>query len=201
MTITNGYTTLATAKVRIGNIPDTADDTTLESIITAVSRWIDAECGRFFFTATQTRYYTAYHAVELWIDDALTITSLNSDYDGDGVYETTWAASDYYLLPANARNDSPVQPYSHIRMSLNGHYSFPQMIPNGVQIVGSWGYDTAVPSVIAEACLLQTARIFRRKDAPFGVTGSADMGQSMVLPRLDPDVRMMLAPYRRLHVG
>jgi hypothetical protein len=46
--------------------------------------------------------------------------------------------------------------------------------------------------IVAEACLIQAARIFRRKDAIFGVTGSAEMGQQLVIPKLDPDVALML---------
>jgi hypothetical protein len=50
--------------------------------------------------------------------------------------------------------------------------------------------------MVNEAALLQCARIFARRNAPFGVTGNADMGTLMVIPRLDSDVRMMLDPLR-----
>jgi hypothetical protein len=50
--------------------------------------------------------------------------------------------------------------------------------------------------VISEVALLQATRLFRRKDAPFGVVGVADFG-SVRISRLDPDVREMLAPFIR----
>lgn len=48
--------------------------------------------------------------------------------------------------------------------------------------------------VISEVALLQATRLFRRKDAPFGVVGVADFG-SVRISRLDPDVREMLSPF------
>ena len=86
-------------------------------------------------------------------------------------------------------------------MSLYGHFSFPEVIPRSVAVTADFGFDTTVPPVISEACILQVARVFRRSDAPFGVVGSAEMGQQVVIGRLDPDVRMMLAPYRRITVA
>lgn len=53
--------------------------------------------------------------------------------------------------------------------------------------------------VISEAALLAVTRLFRRKDAPFGVVGVADFG-SVRISRLDPDVRELLAPFRRFSV-
>ena len=79
-----------------------------------------------------------------------------------------------------------------------GNYSFPVGIRKGVKIAGSWGYATLVPAQVREACLIQAARVFKRKDAPFGVTGIADLGELRMISKLDPDVEAMLAPLRRL---
>jgi hypothetical protein len=196
--LANAYTDLETVKARLGIVTtDTAKDTWLSSIITAVSRWIDGECKRFFYTYTGTRYYTPKRSTYLDVDDFVSLTSVTTDIEGDGVYETTWAATDYLVTPFNARDESPAQPYNGLQRAWYGAFVFPITVPRSVAITASWGYDSIVPIVIQEATILQTARIFRRSDAPFGVTGSADMGQSIILPRLDPDVRMMLAPYKR----
>jgi hypothetical protein len=42
-------------------------------------------------------------------------------------------------------------------------------------------------------------RLYKRKDAPFGVVGStsAEMGQLMVIPKLDPDVKFLLDAYKK----
>ncbi|HAM40518.1 MAG TPA: hypothetical protein DCP69_04085 [Candidatus Omnitrophica bacterium] len=50
--------------------------------------------------------------------------------------------------------------------------------------------------MVTEAALLQCARIFARRNAPFGITGNAEMGTLMALPKLDQDVGMMLNPVK-----
>ncbi|MDO8704075.1 MAG: phage head-tail connector protein [Sulfuricaulis sp.] len=62
-------------------------------------------------------------------------------------------------------------------------------------------YVYRYPQPVVEACMIQTSRIFRRKDAPFGITGSAEFGQATFIARLDPDVRTLLDVYRVIPVG
>lgn len=52
------------------------------------------------------------------------------------------------------------------------------------------------PAPIVEATRLAAARIFQRVHAPFGVTGSADMGTITTITRIDPDVKGLLTAYR-----
>jgi hypothetical protein len=170
----------------------------LDSVITAVSRLIDQYCGRRFYTTSsdETRYYTAVDAgLFLCPDDIVSLTMLATDGDGDRVYEDTWAATDYDLEPFNASLDS--QPYVRIRVTPDGLYSFPT-IRKSIKLVGKFGYASTTPAMIKEACLLQCERLFKRKDAPFGVLGAGGMGQAMVLSsKLDPDVELMLWPFVR----
>src|SRR5215468_5985878 len=86
-------------------ITDTRDDALLTRIISSVSRWIDGYCGRQFWLDTPTaRTYQPTDWYQLCIDDVGDQTGLQvkTDASGDGVFETTWAASDYQLLPVNA---------------------------------------------------------------------------------------------------
>ena len=67
-----------------------------------------------------------------------------------------------------------------------------------MKVNAKWGYVTAIPAGVKEIALLQAARFFKRKDAPFGVAGNDAMGNVMRLQaRLDPDVEMLLGSYRR----
>jgi hypothetical protein len=198
MSITNGYCTLPELKVRL-DITDTEDDDTLEAVIEAVSRQIDGWCGRFFYAADEeTRYYTAERNDYLIVDDiqAVTgsVTSIMTDADGDRTYEDTWATTDYDLMPYNAAN-SDVPVYTYIMPSPAGNYVFPTM-PKGVQIIADFGFD-AVPKIIKEACLLQAARIYKRKDAPFGVTANAITGKMMEIDRIDGDVQLLIERFKR----
>ena len=200
MTITNGYATLAEARARMGITvsADTTDDTIIENVIEAVSRLIDNYTGRRFHTTTsdEIRYFTPEHSEYLGTGDIISITTLQTDEDGDRAYEKTWATTDYDFLPYNASLDS--KPYTELQITPNGDYAFPSGAKS-VKITGKWGYS-AVPDAINEACLLQTFRLFKRKDAPFGVVGSAELGQLQVIPKLDPDVKLLLDPYRKFDV-
>ena len=106
----------------------------------------------------------------------ISLTSLQTDEGGDRTYEYTWAATDYDLLPDNAA--LTLEPYTVICTTPEGNYSFPVGIRKGVKIVGGWGYATLVPAQVREACLIQAARVFKRKDAPFGVTGNVGPGRA-----------------------
>lgn len=200
MTITNGYGALANFKTRFGTQgTDTSRDAEVEAIIQAVSRMIDAYTGRCFFTSTndEARYFTAEDCENLFPDDICSITSIKTDDNADGTYESTWAASDYRTLPLN--RSANVTPILWITLKPNGTKSFPRQ-EGGVEITGKFGYCTLanVPDAVKEACYLQANRLFMRQAAPFGVVGSADMGQLSVLTKLDPDVEMLLASFRRV---
>src|SRR3990170_936857 len=196
MAIINGYATLIEFKDRlfaVGEV-DSAEDAKMEQIVTAVSRQIDGYCQRRFYAATQTRYFSPLAYDIIFVDDLLSVTTLKTDTDGDHTYETTWATTDYDLEPFNAALESQIQPYTAARITRNGRYRFP-LIPRSVEIAGSWGYSSATPPAIKEACLLQSLRLFKRKDAIFGIVGSAEMGQLLVIPKLDPDVALLLGAF------
>lgn len=50
-----------------------------------------------------------------------------------------------------------------------------------------------VPSMVKLATQLQASRWAKRRDAPFGIAGSPEMGSELrLLARLDPDVEILL---------
>ena len=263
------YINLASLKAEL-TITDTTDDAILLRKLEAVSRLIDGECDRHFYTKTSTKYFTALSGNYVYLPDLLSVTTLKTDDDGDRTYENTWAATDYDLLDYNEF------PKYKIHITPEGNYTFPST-RKGVEIVGLWGfgdgwsavpyedsatntsevldnsetdvdvgagtafavgqlilveseqmYITAIatntltvkrgvngttaathvtdkdiyiylyPQPVREACLIQAIRLFRRKEAPFGIIGAPEIGQLAVITRLDPDVKALLATYRRL---
>lgn len=199
--VVDDYCTLGDLKARLG-VDDTDDDIGLMQVIDAVSRLIDKETKRRFYTTSsnESRYYSPKYADMLFLpDDVLSIaaTGMQSDDDADGTVETTWASTDYDLLPYNASLDG--KPYTHIEITSNGSYAFP-VGKKTVMITGKFGYCTIanLPSLIREACLLQCERIWKRKDAPFGVAGTPELGMLRLQERLDPDVQVMLSPFKRI---
>ena len=201
MSITNGYTTLAQLKAKL--LPEgatfTTNDSMLENIVEAVSRWIDAYCGRIFYTtSSETRVYTPITSHLVVTDDIATITSVKLD-TGSRAYGTTMAATDYDTLPYNTT--ATVMPIMGLTLSPNSAYSFYPSITKSVQVVGTFGVPSGCTWLeqVREACEIQCARIYKRKDSPFGVTGTGALGQISVLEGLDTDVKALLDyPLRRM---
>lgn len=185
-------------------IADEVDDVEIGVAITAASRAIDHFTGRQFGKDDEgaIRYYPARAlgasgAVE--IDDLMDTTGLvvKVDENNDGSFALTLGIDDvagqgFRLYPLNAAADG--RPWTEIR-GLGGR-TFPQR-PRAVEVTAAFGW-AAVPALVKQAALIQAARFFKRKDAPFGVAGSPDTGSEMrLLARLDPDVEMLLATVRR----
>lgn len=267
-----GVGTLRTA----AGAPTTADAALLTAIEGA-SDTIDSECSRTFQPYTATKYFSPTGSSSLTLPigtDLIAITTLKTDDDGDGVFETTWATTDYVLLPRNALVGPAPSPYWQIRVAADGDYSFP-VGDDLVEIVGTWGYaldlltlaattsevldasETGVdvssvseievgntiqvdseqmyvtaintltltvergvngttaathltaatikrhryPRNIALATQLLAMKNFRRKDAPFGVAGSGEMGTLIMMPRYDSDYESKLQNYRLVSVA
>jgi len=195
MAITNGYCTLAELQTNLdptAKITWTADqDANQEIAIEAASRWIDYQTNMRFYSASETRVYTAPFGDWLPLEDGITsVTTLKTDDDNDGTYETTWATTDYVLEPVNAAVKG--EPYRRIRIDRQtGTNTFPR-VRDGVQLVATFGYSTTVPPAIKQATLLLSNRLWRRKDAIFGVAGSAAIGGvQTVIARIKTDADVM----------
>jgi hypothetical protein len=195
MSITNGYCTLEQVKERL-NIQgaDNGRDLSIELAVQGVSRLIDALCHRVFYSsaASTSRYFTPLNNSYLDIDDLRTVVSISSDDDGNLDYDNTWAATDYILSPLN---DTV---YTQVIVSPQGCYAFP-ILTKSTRIIGTWGYCAtgSHPDMIREACILQVNRAWNRRSSPYGVAGTNEMGQALVISKLDPDVEQYLEPYRR----
>lgn len=187
----------------------TVNSLMLQRAIEACSRGIDNFCQRTFFQATGARLFDA-----RWEDDPRTgvcvqvidfgpfndlveIGTLKTDDDRDGVYETTWAAGDYQLLPLNPTAGPEPRPYDQVRAT--NTRAFPDPAGPGriglVQITGDpWGWP-GIPTGVNQACVLHAARIFNRKESPQGVAGWGEFGAIRVRST-DPDVIDLLEPYQ-----
>ena len=193
MTITNGYCTLEQLSSVLDMGTVSSYDTELELVIESISRGIDDYCSRRFYTtdADETRYFTAISNNECKIDELLSITSLKTDDDLDGTYEITWASGDYNLFPYNASQ------YSFIETTPLGSYLFLKNARKNVQVVGKFGYSATAPKNITQACIMQSERFFKRRDAPLGIAGTTQFGLVKLIGDFDPDVQFFLRPFVR----
>lgn len=181
-------------------ISDTADDVQIGYAIAAASRAIDEATNRQFGNTTiEPRYYTARYdrrrgrwVVE--VDDIMTAAGLVVTFDSadDGTY--TAEIDEFQLQPANAEANGRPWEQLVVRPSSS---ALPTTLEDGVEVTAQFGW-TAIPTTIVEATLLQASRFLARREAPFGVAGSPDIGSEMrLLARVDPDVAVTVSPYRR----
>ena len=196
MAITHGYASLAEVKRSLG-ITDTVDDDLLELCIESASRAIDNMTERVFFQGTATRVFVADDSFYTPIDDLYSVTSIKSSTNGDQVYDITWETTDYQLEPLNGNLNGTYWPYTGVRAV--GDYLFPTIGQEAtVQIEGVWGWAD-VPTAIKQACVLQSARYYKRSDSPMGVAGFDAMGV-VRLSNVDPDIYTLLEPYKKIRM-
>ena len=183
--------TVGQLKARFG-ISDSIDDDLIRHTIRSASRAIDDECGRRFYldiAATARQYRTASAFWEsdgevLLIDDIGNLTGVVVEV-GDG---TTWTAvTNYATEPFNAIVQG--RPVRKLRRTMNNWSTSRQ-----VRVTARWGWPN-IPGPIRDATEILAGRLFKRKDAPFGVAGFGEFGDIRIL-RTDPDVERDIAPYR-----
>lgn len=130
-------------------------------------------------------------------------TQVNLDLDGDGIYETAWGVpgspisnGQNYILklgtPGGYQDDYNVnaagvpRPYTQLQALMAGSGGNPAgsgFLPfiwypthlNRVQVITTWGWNTIPPSV-QQASLLLCTDVFKSKDAPWGIAGTAETG-------------------------
>jgi hypothetical protein len=198
MALTNSYATLAQVKAAL-RITDNVDDSLLEMAIESASRAIDQYTNRNFYNAgTAVRYYAPSDALNVDIDDMISLSTLQTMSDDDQVYDTTWASDDYQLEPLNGIVDGIPQPYNHIRAI--GDYTFLTLANEAtIKVTGVWGWATT-PIQVTQACVIQASRIYKRLDSPLGII-SGELGSMRVGSRIDPDVAQLVDSLRKIRMG
>ena len=194
---TNIYTTLQDVKTGL-QIEDSNDDTDIQAAIISASRMIDDYCQRGFYqegtlAAPVTKYYSPVNPWYLEIDDLIQPTEIRSRANQTGAFNTVWDLdTDLMYEPVN--NPEIGRPVT--RLLAIQTYVFPYFFPQTVKITGVWGYSS-IPVEVQMACKIQAARLFVRKQSPFGIAGSVELGTVRLSSRLDPDVEMLLKTFRR----
>jgi hypothetical protein len=196
--LTNCYCTLSDLKTSLA-IEDIQDDAGLEAAILTASRMIDDYTGRFFYrdgttAAPVTRYYTPDSWYITNLDDFVSLNQIALDDDFDQTYTTILAASDYLIDPVNnARRGWP-----YTRITAIDRYIFPYAYPQSVRVQAVWGWPS-IPAEIAMATKIQASRLFIRRQSPFGIAGTPELGTVRLTSRLDPDVEALIRPFKKMN--
>jgi hypothetical protein len=200
------YASLTTFRAFIRNqaTPAADVDSDIELLaLEAAARAIDRECGRTFRLATTAtaRRFNVGHLGRGWfprygieIDDVMDITGMTVGFDtsGNGSFSTTSTA--FRVAPFNA--PSLGMPYHTLLLDVGVTPTIYGYNAEGVEVTAKWGW-TATPPAVVNANLIQASRFLKRRDSPFGIAGSPEMGNELrLLSKLDPDVAVMLAHYK-----
>lgn len=170
------------------------DDLMLQALA-ASSRWIDEHCGRRFWLddADSVRVYSPRGRTvrtsdgDLLLIDDLGATPTTVEYGIGGTY-TALTTADYLTSPDNA-----IVLRKPITGLIRANSSWPTGSGYRVRVTGRHGWP-AIPDQVAQACLLQASRLYKRRLSPEGVFGNEEFGM-MRVSRVDPDVQALLAPY------
>lgn len=197
--MTVNYATLAQIKSAL-RITDQIDDSLLNTAIESASRWVDGWCDRDFTpagTAVTSRDYTPTDTFGvIYIDDCVEVTEVRIDDDLDRTFSEVLLPQDYLLEPVNEQRYGLTLPFTKLRTYEDGYWPVFREQPT-VRVTGRFGWPE-VPVAVREATILQASRLFTRLDAPLGIAGFGDLGGMRVSRFVDPDVEMLLAPYRRV---
>lgn len=191
------YGTLAELKTALG-ITDATRDTALTSELNTASEMIDNMCGRgagAFNAAgalstrlvrTQGNTYVGDYGSELVIPGVGDATGMIIEV-GDGTSFATFGGA-YGTGPDNAL--ALGQPITVLRSPYTSWSAYTY-----TRVTARFGWPGGVtPYSVTKAALLLANRMYRRKDSPEGVIGSAEWGGIRV-SRTDPDVAALLSTY------
>lgn len=185
------YVGLPLLKASLSKV-DTGKDDLMRQAITAASRQIDNTTGRRF-----------------WLDDAVSVRVINprgrvvSDEDGERLLVDDIGSTTGLIVEVGRGTSwTPVTDQVELEPDdalTNGRPVTSLLLLNGqwkrgpgyrARITVKWGWP-AFPSEVVQAGLIQAGRLYKRKDTPEGVAGSADWGV-IRMSRVDPDVQNLI---------
>lgn len=200
------YASLALLRESLGMAAtDTTRDNLLTMALNGASRSVEDYCdgrepGAFFLDATATaRVYTIgrwlqcnWDGETMKVDDIGSLDDLLIEVSDDGTTYTT--LTDCETAPDNAFARGLA-----INAVVSPAPTFGFRWRRKLRVTARWGWPR-VPEQIEHATLLQASRLYRRKDSPEGVAGSAEWGLVRV-PNLDPDVKALLKNFTSYSVA
>lgn len=203
----NDYTssTDAFAEMSEGSY-SSSDYPNMATMVSAASRLIDAEVGRwagFFYPTTdsQIMYYDGSGEEEQRIDEFASISEVAVSEQGllSSTDYTAWTENTHYVTkPYNATiKAKPITALEVVQVNntKGGFYGYRKC----VRVTGVPGYSTTVPDIVAQATKMQAVRWFMRAKQGYQDTGAnVEVGQMKFSGKLelDPDIKALLKPLK-----
>jgi len=171
------------------------DDVDLQRALDSGRDFIDWFTGRVFGqgAAAEARTYTATDDCTLPVVDlASTAPTVEVDSAGDRTFATTLLPAQYQLEPLDGPPFSVIRIWETPPAGVDAVFFYEGGL---VRVTGTWGYTDArgrIPANVAQANLLLGARWFKRREAPFAVVQSVELGTFQRVPAMDDDVALLL---------
>lgn len=181
------YVTVSAVKAALGKLTSDDRDELIAQAARAASRLIDQRTGRRFWgdvTVSERTFGT-----ERVVRDRAGYSLLVDDIAESNGLEITVGGVPVTGITARPLNASAYgKPITQLRAAagLNPWIS-------DVTVAARWGWPY-VPDEVQQAALLLAARLYRRRDSPQGVIGSAEWGAIRV-GRFDPDVEALISAF------
>lgn len=183
------YTNAAAVRDYIGE-QGASNEALITSLIARAQAAIDTHVGYTFEAVSAARYFDTPDSNELELDYFMSLTTITN---GDG---SNIPVSEVRTYPAN------LTPKNRIKIKASSAYSF---VTNGgdpeqaIEITATWGYSDAAPDDIVQACTRWAAYMYRQRDAQvFDTIAQPEAGVITIPQGIPADVKMLLAPYRRI---
>jgi hypothetical protein len=197
----------------------------LDAATRKFDRFCNRPDGFIADASASARYYHGSGLPYQWIDECASVTAVavkDSPSDDEDSY-TAWTlgtvgtTTDADVFPASGDPESPdftVTPYQFLVVGANGSYSHftsgsftgcggfrpTTTVSRGlptVKVTAKWGYATTCPADIQEACVMQSARWYKRLRSDMADTlASGELGQMLYTMKLDPDIAGILCDGR-----
>lgn len=191
------YASLADLKSAI-RITDVDSDSLLQSTLDAATTSIDEHCNRTFTSdaLATTRAFEPQHGRVVVTDDFYTTEGLIVSVGGTVVpVAVPNVSAGYTVTPRNAAAlNQPFTGFYYETFLLSPWPLLFSAQRATASVTAKWGYGLVVPEAIKVACLLQASRWFARRNSPYGIAGSPEIGSELrLLAKLDADVAVMLS--------
>jgi hypothetical protein len=183
------YVTTSSVKSALGKLTSDDRDELIAQAARSASRLIDRRTGRQFWTEVtpSERTFGTERAFRDWAGYGLLVDDIA---DSTGVVVTVGGVtvSGITYGPRNAAAYG--RPITVLRPAAS---TSANPFTAEVTVAARWGWPY-VPDEVQQAALLLAARLYRRRDSPQGVIGSAEWGAIRV-GRFDPDVEALISPF------
>jgi hypothetical protein len=193
----------------------------LDAAKRAIDRFCNRPDGFMTNATASARYYVGSGDTIQWIDECAAISSVavkvgsgdDEDSYTDWTLGTVGTTTSADVFPATGDPEVPdyvSTPYTFLVIGANGARSVftsgsfttrsgfksagnrTRGLPT-VKVTAYWGFATSVPADIKEACIMQSARWFKRLQSAMADTAaSSDFGQLLYRQSLDPDIKLIL---------